>query len=637
MRLSPKKYIAPLIAAIVAMAGMGLGARKPVGTDADRLKASYTFLEAENRLRDGDVGTAYYLYRRAAQLDPADIDIAAALAELTIVSGVGDSAEFEEAYQALKKRFFTNPKDYQSGLRYARAAEQLRRFDDVRDVYAELCKAYPDRPDYSLQYAWFKALDYRDGDSAALDEAKEIYDRLETGAGIDMNLTLHRVRTLSLANDTAEMVRQIERYHATAPGDAEVNFTTGKMFEYIDMPDSAITYYDNACRLDSGMGEAYLSRAEYYLGVGDSARYDSEVMHALESQSLDFEPKFEILTNYTRALFEDKGRHDMLSRLFNRMLDIHPGESRLHGLYGAFLATIKKPADAAEQFGYASDLDPEDEDLWRYRMGTLLEAGDTVGAITTAAEASRRFENVYYPVYGASLLTVQKKYDNALALLDSFNLEHQESPEALSIFYQTRGDVLYAMHRTDSAFANYEKAVDLNPSNILALNNAAYHMSVEGRDLDLAQNYIERVLLAEPLNPTYIDTYAWVLFKKGDFDNARKQIDVVLNIYNDSSDVAYDTLATDVSMIDSVAVDTAAQAMEVAEEILEEIEPESPTAEIFDHAGDIYFATGEPEKALEFWKQALDIIEPDSPSLKDLKEKIKKKKIELPVPQTPDD
>lgn len=68
--------------------------------------------------------------------------------------------------------------------------------------------------------------------------------------------------------------------------------------------------------------------------------------------------------------------------------------------------------------------------------------------------------------------------------------------------------------------------------------------------------------------------------------------------------------------------------MEVAEEVLEEIEPETPSAEIFDHAGDIYFVTGEPDKAIEYWQQALE-IEPDN---KTIKEKVKKKKIDIPAP-----
>ncbi len=633
MSLSAIKHLILSLVGLMALAGMSMGAKKPVGADADRLKASYAFFEAENRLRNDDAGTAYYLYRRAAQLDPSDVDIAAALGELTIVSGMGDSTEFEEAYRALKRRFFNNPKDYHSGLRYARVAEQLLRFEDVRDIYAELCRVYPDRPDYSLQYAWFKALGYRKGDTAALGEAKAIYDRIEAGTGVDMNLTLHRVRTLSLANDTAGMVRQIRRYHATSPLDAEVNFYTGNIFDYIGLPDSAIVYYDLACRLDSTMGEAYLARAEHYLAAGDSARYDIEVTHALESPSLEFDLKFEILTNYTRALFEDSSRHAMLTSLFSRMLDIHPGEARLHGLYGAFLATIKKPAEAAEQFGYASDLDPEDEDFWRYKMSSLLEAGDTVAAIATAGEAAKRFDNVYYPVFGASLLTVGKQYDWAIAMLDSFDISNQENREALSAFYQTRGDVLYAMERTDSAFAAYEKAIDHNPANAGALNNAAYYMSVDGRELDKAQNYVERALMAEPLNPTYIDTYAWVLFKKGDYENARIQIDAVLNIYSDSTDIlpATDTVYAVEDTIPVVEEVAEVAEVEEVEEVMDEMQEEA-SADVYDHAGDIYFMVGEPEKALEFWKQAL-MLAPDD---KKIQEKIKKKKIPAPTPPKED-
>ena len=263
-------------------------------------------------------------------------------------------------------------------------------------------------------------------------------------------------------------------------------------------------------------------------------------------------------------------------------------------------------------------------------MGTALEAGDTVTAIATAGEAARRFENVYYPVYGASLLTVGKQYGPAIAMLDSFDVEGKDySPEALSVFYQTRGDVLYAMENRDSAFVNYEKAIDFNPANVGALNNAAYYMSVDGRDLDKAEGYIQRAILAEPLNPTYIDTYAWVLFKKGDYAGARKQIDVVLNIYSDSTEIMLADTVADIHGHDHDDADLHEdEVMEVAEEVLEEIEPETPSAEIFDHAGDIYFVTGEPDKALEYWQQALE-IEPDN---KTIKEKVKKKKIDIPAP-----
>ena len=80
---------------------------------------------------------------------------------------------------------------------------------------------------------------------------------------------------------------------------------------------------------------------------------------------------------------------------------------------------------------------------------------------------------------------------------------------------------------------------------------------------------IEKVMAVEADNPTSMDTYAWVLFKRKDYAKAREIIDKTL---------------------------------ELSEE-------ESP--ELLEHAGDIYFMDGEPDQALEFWKSALK-LDPDN-------------------------
>ena len=90
-----------------------------------------------------------------------------------------------------------------------------------------------------------------------------------------------------------------------------------------------------------------------------------------------------------------------------------------------------------------------------------------------------------------------------------------------------------------------------------------------------------RTVKAEPTNSTYLDTYAWILFRQQRFQEAKIYID--------------QALAND-SLVGSV---------------------------ITEHAGDIYFMAGEEEKAMEFWKKALLMEEEDSALLE---EKIKQKK-----------
>lgn len=90
-----------------------------------------------------------------------------------------------------------------------------------------------------------------------------------------------------------------------------------------------------------------------------------------------------------------------------------------------------------------------------------------------------------------------------------------------------------------------------------------------------ACDYAERALGIEEAtdgtqSATTLDTYAWVLFKLKDYAKARETIDQALEADDDGGN-----------------------------------------GEILEHAGDIYFMTGNPADALEFWKQALE-LDPDN-------------------------
>lgn len=95
-------------------------------------------------------------------------------------------------------------------------------------------------------------------------------------------------------------------------------------------------------------------------------------------------------------------------------------------------------------------------------------------------------------------------------------------------------------------------------------------MACEGADLDEALRLIEKVVAAEPDQATSLDTYAWVLFKRKEYEKAREVMDRVLAL-----------------------------------------ESENPSADVLDHAGDIYFMDGEPRKAIDFWRRALK-LDPDN-------------------------
>jgi len=615
-----------LTAAAIAGALAATARRADASADsrARRIKADYVFIEGVAAMNDSRYDDALLLLDRAAALDPTDIDIAAVRAELVMATSLGDSAAQADAYAAIRRRFLSRPSDADGGERFAGMAARLYRAGDVRMAYRLLCERHPQRTDLAMSRAWSLVQAASRGDTAALDTALGIYARLEEAIGPDPVIIQNRIRALALRRDTAAMVAQLARYQATAPSDARTNLITGSTFHALGMPDSAIRYIDRACRLDSTFGEAMLARADFYLDRGDSARYDTEVFRALESASLDVAPKLSLLTEYVRKLYTDPAHQDAIDRMFDVMLQQHPGEAELHDLYGSYLATIDSAAAAAEQFGYAADLDPDEPRHRQFQMQTALAAADTAQAIAAGRTAIRLFpDNLYFPLATSSLVMMHSGPAAAVAVLDSVDLTGFSNPHAMSQYHTARGDYLYKLGAVDSAFAQYETAMQYDPDNAGAQNNAAYFMAVEGVDLPRARTLVERALRTEPLNPTYIDTYAWVLYRQGNFADARRQIDAVLAMVADTTDITPPPA-------DTIIADTTATAIEEAE-ATEAIDPGDynpdfePSAEIYDHAGDIYYMTGEPDRALDLWRRALEL----DPANATIQRKIRAKK---PVP-----
>ena len=104
-------------------------------------------------------------------------------------------------------------------------------------------------------------------------------------------------------------------------------------------------------------------------------------------------------------------------------------------------------------------------------------------------------------------------------------------------FYAYLGDVEHSLKNTEEAFKSYEKALAIDENNVVVLNNYSYYLSLENKDLPKAEKMISKCVELEPGNSTYLDTYAWVLFKRGRFFEAKYMIERAMDNGGDKSDV----------------------------------------------------------------------------------------------------
>ncbi|MFC2508033.1 MAG: hypothetical protein ACFNYD_04465 [Bacteroides sp.] len=94
--------------------------------------------------------------------------------------------------------------------------------------------------------------------------------------------------------------------------------------------------------------------------------------------------------------------------------------------------------------------------------------------------------------------------------------------ENLSILYSYLGDIEIGSKRYKNGWKAYEKALKYNDSNALACNNFAYYIALyRPQKLSKAKRLSEKSLALDPKNPSYLDTYGYILYLQGDLESAK--------------------------------------------------------------------------------------------------------------------
>jgi Tfp pilus assembly protein PilF len=93
----------------------------------------------------------------------------------------------------------------------------------------------------------------------------------------------------------------------------------------------------------------------------------------------------------------------------------------------------------------------------------------------------------------------------------------------------TLGMTYDAMKRFKESDSTYEHVLELDPHYALVLNNYAYSLSERGLQLERAYRMSRESLEKDSANASYLDTFGWILYKLGRYDDALPYIRRAVN------------------------------------------------------------------------------------------------------------
>lgn len=260
---------------------------------------------------------------------------------------------------------------------------------------------------------------------------------------------------------------------------------------------------------DLYMDEGEYDKADSLLGVIDMVQGESEFTEISRIEILrqkgEYKTFFSRLNVYL-ATSERSGadKSDLLSKMINgndpRFNYAHLGE--ITTLVRTCLDT--HPADTAVahfaiSFFYSTG-----------RMDDLFAVCNSFPGDFFAASA------------GYSACMLKDDYEKALEYCDRMALlPDAADPAKGAEIHAWRGDCYQYLGHDSRACSEYDAALALSPDNIVVLNNYAYFMACKGRNLSKCLKMSRKVIEKEPENPTYLDTYAYILHRRKKYEEAK--------------------------------------------------------------------------------------------------------------------
>ena len=536
-------------------------------------KYDYFFLEAMRMKGKNEYDAAFGLLQHCLDINPT-----ASSALYEISQYYMFLRQVPQGQVALEQAVAFAPDNYWYSQGLVSLYQQQNELDKAAALLEKMVTRFPSKqePLFSLLDIYSRQEKYNDVISTL--------NRLEKRLGKNEQLSMEKFRIYLQMKDDKKAFQEIESLVQEYPMDMRYQVILGDVYLQNGKKQEAYDAYQKVLAVEPDNPMALFSMASYYEQTGQKELYQQQLDTLLLNKKVTSDTKISVMRQVIAENEQSSAKDStQVIALFDRMMKLDMDDPQIPMLYSQYLLSKNMEQEAVPVLEQVVDLDPTNKAARLMLVSAAVKKEDykqIIKVCEPGIEATPDALELYY--YLAIAYHQAEQGDSVLSVCNRA-LEHitpDTRKEVVSDFYSIMGDIYHTKKQMTEAYAAYDSALVYNPSNIGALNNYAYYLSVERRDLDKAEEMSYKTVKAEPNNSTYLDTYAWILFEKGNYAEARIYIDNAMKNDGEKSDV------------------------------------------IVEHCGDIYFMTGDVEGALKYWKKALEM----GSESKMLKQKIEKKK-----------
>ena len=441
----------------------------------------------------------------------------------------------------------------------AKILQSTDRHVDAALVYDRITDLEPNNMSHLERQAYLYSL------AEDFEKSIEIFDEMEKRIGVTEKSALIKHDFYKKLGKKNKALQELLTLVNHFPKDLGIKHILANYYNSQNKEGAAKDVYKEILAINPKDARANVAMASSFKKQGNSSHYLNSIRPIIENEDADIDIKIAELMPYIRKAEKDPKPEELQALLV--LLDVlektHPSDAKGYALHADVLSLAGQAERAVEKYSRTIDLDESNYLVWEQMLMLQAELGQMEDLANASDEAMELFPNqanIFY-LNGISNLEMGKP-KIAVESLEQAILMTGSNEEMRFNVLALLGKAYHDIRDFEESENAYQNALMMNPGDHRLLNDYSYRLAQRGERLDDADKMIDKALNKEGSNPRYILTRAWINYRQQKFVEAKVFIDESLKL--GGNNYAY----------------------------------------ILEAAGDIYYKSDLPDKALKYWKLA---------------------------------
>ncbi len=521
----------------------------------NKQKYYYVFLEANRKKLLGDINGALALYYQCLEIYP---ESAAAMSEISKINKISKNYGVAIKYAESAIKSNSENKWYQIDL--ARLYIVTNDNQKAVDVYEGLYRKYKNDLDikYKLATLYTHVKNFK--------KAVEIYNELEARVGVNENLSITKQQLYLQIGNKTKAYEEIKKLIKHYPNEARYYGIIAEMYTNDNLFTKAEENYRKLFDIDSTSTIGQLSVIDFYRKKMDYENTFKVLKKVIGNKEIDYNHKVLIIVSMLNNQSEFSICNQELKEHITLLKELYPKEKDGYTLYADYLIKMNLFEEARAEIEYILENFEGNVVLWEQLLSIYSFNSNYEKLYEKSKTAIDSFpEHTIFYLYRGISATQQKKIDEGIDILKEGLKNINNNKELELDFYTYLGEAYYQKDDYKKSDYYFDLVLKSEPENLYVINNYSYYLSLREEKLEYAESISKKTIRVEPANSTYLDTYAWILFKLRKYNDALIYIKLAYENGGNSSPV------------------------------------------IVEHYGDIQYMVGNKKEAIKMWQLSVEI------------------------------